>query len=322
MIRRAAVNLWILAVLFAAAGASCPTLRPQTVPPSPVVFPQPPSIQEIVGAINANTDRVTQLHTDSASLLLPGTPALRASLALQRPRSIRLLAQFVGVGRVLDFGSNDERFWALVDAPQLATDIPRAVYFARHDQFRRGAAGQTVPIEPQWLIDAFGLVRCDPSGIHEGPYRRTQGQWEIRSRTFGPDGDLTRVIVLHETYGWILEQHLYDAQGRLLVSALASNHRHYPAVGVSLPHRVEIRLPGAGPSIRLDVQTFAINQLYGDPMQLWTMPDFTGYPLVDLSDPRMQPRLPGSGPVPAMPATTPQPGYPATGYRMRYRGYQ
>jgi hypothetical protein len=278
-------------------------------------------LPELVQTLNAHTDRVYQLHSDSVTLSLPGVPALRASLALQRPRNIRLRAHFVGVGQVLDFGSNDERFWVLVDAPQLLTNVPRAVYHARHDQFRRSAARQALPLEPQSLIEAFGLVRFDPAAVHEGPYRRGNGQLEIRSRIASPDGDLTRVVVVHESYGWILEQHLYDARGQLLASALASGHRFYPAAAVSLPHRVEIRLPPPAQPVQIDVQTYAINQLYGDPAQLWTMPAFPGYPLIDLGDARLQSAPPGPPPQPAGPATMPGNSYPATSYRPRYRGY-
>jgi hypothetical protein len=321
LIRRAAAYLWVLVVLFTAAGASCPIMRPQSAPSPPIAFPRPPTLPELVRTLNSNTERVYQLHTDSALLTIPGAPALRASLALQRPRNFRLRAHFVGVGQVLDAGSNDERFWALIDAPQLLTNMPRAVYTARHDQLRRSAARQVLPLEPQWLIEAFGLVLFDPTGVHEGPYRHGPEQLQIRSRIASPDGDLTRVVVVHESYGVILEQHLYDAQGQLLASALASNHRFYPAVGVSLPHRVEVRLPPPNPAVQIEVQTYTINQLYGDPAQLWTMPAFPGYQVIDLGDPSLPPASPGPASLPNGPAALPGGGQPATSFRPRYRGY-
>ena len=319
--RRVAAYVWCLAVLFAATGASCPINRPPAGQPPPVAFARPPTLPEIVQTINAQTDRVYQLHTDAATLTIPGAPALRASLALQRPRNFRLRAHFVGLGQVLDIGSNDERFWVLVDAPQLATNVPRAVYFARHDQFRQGAAGKVLPIEPQRLVEAFGLLRLDPAEPLEGPYRRGPGQLEIRARVPGPEGDLTRVLVLHETYGWVLEQHLYDPQGKLLGSALASNQRYYPNVGVSLPHQIEIRLPPPAEPVRIDVQNYTVNQLYGDPNQLWTMPAFTGYTMIDLGTPAASPPPAGMPPNPQAPATAPPSAYPAMSYRPRYRGY-
>jgi hypothetical protein len=335
-------------VLFVASGASCPTMRPPLGPPVPVLFTATPSLQDAVRAVNANTERVQRLQTDTATLTIQGAPALRANLALQRPRSFRLRAQFVGVSQVLDLGSNDERFWALIDAPQFASGLPRAVYHARHDQFRASQASQFLPFQPDWLIEAFGLVQFDPAGRHEGPYSRGPGRLEIRSQVPSPDGGVTKLLVLDERYGWILEQHLYDAQGRLLASAYSSNQRYYPDSGVSLPHRVVVQLPQPNPSFQIDVQTYAVNQLYSDPAQLFAMPAFAGYQLVDLANPQSQvppasPAPPSYLPNPPTPTGVPNPlrlpsppnatpgqpagtygppvSYPTTTYHPRYRGY-
>jgi hypothetical protein len=296
-------------------------MRGQFTQSAPIAFTTPPTLPEVIRVVNANSEPVRQLHTESATLTIQGLPGLRASMAVERPRNFRLRAHFIGMGQVLDLGSNNERFWALADLPELATNVPRAVYYAQHDQFRRGGARNVLPIQPQWLIEALGIVQFDPTHVHEGPYAREPGRLEIRSRLPSPDGELTRVVVLDASRGWILEQHQYDAQGQLLVSALASDHRYYPVVGVSLPHHIEVRLPPPNKSIHLDVESYAINQLYGDPAQLWAMPTYEGYPLVDLGDPSVQSTSPHTRPSPMYPPGTPGPGYPATGYRPSYRGY-
>lgn len=314
--------LWMLVVLFAASGASCPTMRPPFGQPTPIVFPRPPTLQEAIAAVNANSAPIQQLQTDSASLSIEGAPSLRASMAMQRPRSFRLRAQFIGMGEVLDLGSNDELFWALVDAPQLATGLPRAVYYARHDQFRYGAARNLLPIQPSWLLDAFGLVQLDPAGMYEGPYARGPGLIEIRVRSPNPDGDLTKVMVLHDRAAWILEQHWYDARGQLIASVLSSDHRAQPAHNVTLPHRIAVRLPPPNRSFQITVDTYAVNQLYSDPAQLWTMPTFEGYQPIDLAAPLPPPYSPPYGPgSPPVPIQTPPAVYPQTGYRPVYRGY-
>ncbi len=321
MNRNASLLFFTVVLLVVASGASCPTRHGQFVQPAPIAFTAPPTLPEVIRVVNANSEPIRQLHTDSATLTIQGLPSLRASLAVERPRNLRLRAHFIGVGQVLDLGSNNELFWALVDTPELATNVPRAVYYARHDQFRRGRARNVLPIEPQWLIDALGVMRLDPTQVHEGPYNREPGRLEIRSHLPSPEGELTKVVVLDASHGWILEQHLYDAQGQLLVSAFASNHRYYPLAGASLPHHVEVRLPPPNKSIHLDVESYVINQIYSDPAQLWTMPTYDGYRRFDLGDPNLQPTPPFPKPSHSYPTGTYGPGYPATGYRPGYRGY-
>jgi hypothetical protein len=274
--------------------------------------------------VNANSAPIRQLQADNVRLSIAGLPALRASVALERPRNFRLRAQFVGVGEVLDLGSNPEVFWALVDAPQVATGVPKAIYYARHDQYRYSQARELLPIKPDWLIDAFGVPSFDPSQIHEGPWQRGADQLEFRSRIPTAEGEVGRITVVHATYGWILEQHLYDPQGQLAASALTANHRYYPEIGVALPHRIEIRLPPPNRSFQLDIETYSINQLRVEPSQLFAMPNYPGYPLVDLAAPGgpALPAVPAAG-SPSLPYqyTPPEGGRPVTGYRPRYRGY-
>ena len=321
MKRHAAGYLGLVTVLLCASGASCPSMRQSLTPQAPTMFAGPPTLQEVIAAVNASSGQIRQLQSDSASLAIQGMPTLRASVAAGPPRNFRLRAKFMGVGEVLDLGSNDQLFWAMVDAPQLATDVPKAVYFARHDQYRHSTARQMLPIQPQWLVEAFGLVQLDPAGFHEGPYQRGPGQLEIRSRIPSLDGDLTKVLVMHDRFGWIQEQHWYDPRGQLIASVFASQHRYEPAVGVSLPHVIDVRLPPPALSLRVSVETYAVNQLYSDPAQLWAMPAFEGYPQIDLAAaPPQSPLLPAGPPAYPAPAAPPS-GFPQTGYRLNYRGY-
>jgi hypothetical protein len=316
--RQAGAYLVLMTVLLCASGASCPTLRQPLASPAPTLFAGPPTLPEVIAAINATSGQIRQLQTDSATLSVQGMPTLRASLAAGPPRSFRLRASFIGVGEVLDLGSNDQVFWAMVDAPQLMSEVPRAVYYARHDQYLHSEARQMLPIQPQWLVEAFGLVQLDPAGRHEGPYQRGPGELEIRTRTASPDGDLTKILVLHDRFGWLQQQHWYDARGVLMASVFASQHQYEPALGISLPHAIEVRLPPPAHSLQINVQTYSVNQMYSDPAQLWAMPPFNGYPLIDLaaaSQPAAQPLNPAYSP-----SSTPS-AYAPTGYRLNYRGY-
>jgi hypothetical protein len=301
----------ILAVVLFS-GATCDRYRRAVDPLAPAAFLGPPTLDDIVFAVNANTHRVQNLQTDNASLRAPGVPSLRASLAMEAPRRFRLRATLLGPE--LDVGSNDELFWMWA-----RSNPDPVVYYARHDEFRGTSVQQLMPIEPTWLLEAFGLVRLDPAAAYEGPVTRGEGQVEIRSRA-GAANQLIRTLVIDETYGWVVEQHVTDARGQRLASARATNHRFYPQVGASLPHHIEIDLPPAQISFVVDVGQFAVNQLSGDPLLLWSFPHIEGSQPINLAD---APQTTPAWPTPA-PASRGEAFYErsqASSFRPRYRGY-
>ncbi|MEX0819798.1 MAG: hypothetical protein WD070_09385 [Pirellulaceae bacterium] len=300
----------LLLTLFVASGATCRQHTFGVDPTTPAAFVTAPTLDDIIYAVNANTNRVQQLHTDSAKLSVAGVPtSLRTSVSLEREQRFRLKAKLFGPE--LDIGSNDHEFWFWAKhAPE------PVVFYASHREFAASPTRNMFPVDPHWLIDAIGLVRLEPGGSHEGPIPRGDGNIEVRTRLMRPAGDITRVLVIDSRYGWILEQHLLDATGRAVASARTSGHRYYTSAAVSLPHRIEIEMPDAELSLTIDVNEFAINSLYGSPDQLWERPQFEGYTPVNIAEPQFMPPsnpMTSSGPVsrPASPPSrlTQQPAY-------------
>jgi len=275
--------LMILVLVGSTSGATCVPrgLLQNNHPPSPVAFEEFPSLERVLEVVNAN-QRVKQLDAQGARLKASGSPSLRASMSLERPRRFRLRAGlFDFSGPELDLGSNDELFWIWVK------EHPNpAVYFARHEDFADSQAQRMMPIDFGWFSDALGLLELDPTQTHEGPLRAGKGKLEIRTRLPSADGEMVRVTVIDDRYGWVLEQHLRDSQGRYLVSIRCSRHRFYPAHGVSLPHQVVINLLPGHPDqmkLELDVASYQINRVSPAPAELWERPSFEGYPPVDIT---------------------------------------
>lgn len=278
MSRRPLCIIGLLLTLVVAGGSSCP-LRREIANPAPVAFTQPPTLPDIIAAVNANSDPVRQLQSESATLAAAGMPILRANVAAERPRRFRLTASLTAfTGPELDLGSNDHVLWFWTKYLE-----PPGVYFATHQQFRHTAARRLLPIEPSWIIDALGLVRLDPAGVHQGPLDAGDGRVEVRTLLPRMEGQFTRRLIVDARYGWVVEQQLYDPQGQLVASATASKHRFYPAEGVSLPHHLEVQLPSAQLAFSLDVSRYLINRLHAPSEQIWEMPQYEGYPQVNLA---------------------------------------
>lgn len=249
--------------------------------PAPIVFSGPPTMNDIVRVVNSNSAPIRQLHGDGATVTVAGFPPLRTNLEIERPRRFRMRAELLGPE--MDLGSNDELFWFWVKRnPQ------PAVYYARHEQFARSNTRQMLPVDPLWLTDALGVVQFDPLAKFEGPFPAGQNRVQIRTKVPTPEGEQTRAYILHDQYGWILEQHVYDVRGQVIASARASKHRHFPNEQVTLPLHVDLQIPSAQLSFSVNVSGYQFNNLHGDTTQLWALPKFEGYPLVDLADPNLR----------------------------------
>ena len=277
-------GLLLVLLLFVGSGATCSRsfrnpFATSLGPPAPEVLLPGSSLEQVMAAVNQNSSRIVSYQTNNASITVPGMPGiplLRGNIAAQRPGRLRLQASTAITGPEVDLGSNDELFWFWV-----RRNDPPALYFSRHDQFVGSAAQQLMPVEPQWLLDALGMMQFSPTDRHEGPLPHSDGTIEIRSILQTRSGTMTKSTVIDARRAWVLKQHVYDTAGTLLASAIARSHRFYPAIGASLPQEVEIHMPVAQMSLSIDVGTVALNQVADNPA-LWSLPAMSGYQQIDL----------------------------------------
>jgi hypothetical protein len=282
-------------------GANCqvPFWRPTPTPPPPRVLSAAPTLEEIIQVVNRNSAQIQSFTTSRASVSAPGLPSLRANLAYQRPRRLRLRADLLASSE-LDLGSNDELFWFWAKRNQTP-----GVMYCRHDQFANSRARQMLPVEPDWLIEALGVVELDPALPHEGPRQLPGDRLEIRTIRDTAQGPMTKVTIINGSQGWVLEQHLLDAQGRVAASAVASGHQVDPLTGVVMPRTVNIKCPAAQFAARIDLGDVQINRLAANQTELWTMPTYQGSPMVNICD--MQQALPPANAAVRPAATAPGP---------------
>ncbi len=312
----ALAGLLALSVMTVAGGSQCH--RPQynqTAIYGPRVLTENPKLEDVIQVVNANSALIRSLYTTDATMSVPGAPSLRANLALERERKLRLRAETAITGPELDLGSNDELFWFWVKR-----NPPPTLYYCRHDKFASSPARQFVPADPEWLLDAVGLATFDAYHQHSAPQRTANGNLEIVTNFTGPQGPMSKKTVVDASRGFILEQHLYDARGTLTASALASRHWRDPATGAVVPQQVKITWPATQFSLEFDVKQWRVNSIPADPTQLFTLPSYPGWAVVDLGDPNLRmpgataPGSPSLGAAPPAAGTRPGPAGDLLGY--------
>jgi hypothetical protein len=308
-----------MTLLVALIGAGCRTpswLRRSGADVPPIAFTALPSPAEAVAAVNANTSRVQTLQSQGATLSVPGAPSVSAEIAVEGPKRLRLKARTQLTGPELDLGSNDELFWLW------AARVPDpSVFYARHNQFATSRARQMLAVEPAWLVEALGLVQIDPASVIEGPHLAGGERIQVKTTVMSAGEVLTRLLILHHRYAWVLEQHLYDPRGQLLASARNSGHEYHAIDGVSLPRRVEIAVPQGFLRLQLDVDRWSINQALVEGAATFELPrdQLGNRPFVDMADPSFVPPVGMSPPEPVtQPRLSAQPVNPAK----RLRGFR
>jgi hypothetical protein len=265
-----------------ACGSGCHLLGRRTPPPRvfPPVLQPGASLSQVIDAVNNNSRQIQSFSTHQAVLSGPGMPVkLRgASIVFERPRRLRIQAG-TAITSEVDVGSNDELFWFWV-----RRNTPPALLYCRHDQYATCEAARVIPIEPNWLIEAFGIAEFSPNEQHQGPIRRPDGRLEILTVRQTACGPATKKTVIDASTAVVHEQHLYDYRHRVVASAVVREHRLDPLTGLVMPKVVDLQCPQAQFSMTVNLGNAEINRPVQNP-ELWSMPTIAGWPKFDLGNP-------------------------------------
>ncbi len=258
-------------------------------PSAPVAFTNVPTQNELLAHFKTQAEKIKQLKSN-VQVSMAGIPTkIRGTLSVELPRRFRLEAGVMGVSELgIDVGSNDEQFWIWSKA-SLPNEQP-ALYYASHDAFERSAARKAIPIKPEWLIDALGLLSPQPGDRYTGPTMQPDGRLQLDTYRPTASGMSIRRSSINAKTGLIEQQSIYDANGKRVAYVNSTNHKLDVETGVSLPHRIVLHVDqpnGQTLKLTLNANEFKVNALYGDPNQLWAMPTPAEDPMIDIT--KLQP---------------------------------
>ncbi len=247
-----------------------------------------PSAHELVQHLNANTDRLkawrcTNMKISSKGPL--GIPVgLSAMIAVERPRNFRLTAHSIA-GNEVDLGSNDERLWFWIRRGE-----PEGLFTSRHDRLHVAQRRLPLPFQPEWIIEALGVIPLDESEVSlEFSQKNPTFAHLIRHRKSLEGKPVTMVTVVDSQRGLIVEHNLMRADGVLIARAKLSNHRQDPQTKAVLPHHVELQWPQASLGLTLELGEIEVLEAGVLAAQIFTMPKLPDYPVWDLGKETAQP---------------------------------
>ena len=276
-------------------------------PPQEFTAVAQPTLEQITSAINRNSQQIRNFTTPNASITVPGAPLpLHSQLTFERPKRLRMQGSASSLsGQEFDFGSNDQLFWLW-----MKRSSPKEMWYCRHDQYPISPVRSAIPIDPDWLIEALGIVEFKPTDQHYGPTRGGDGNWEIISHCQTPSGQYIKRTVIDSKIGWIVRQELYTPQNELVASSEAKDSKFDPGTGIYYAKRIEVRCQGMNGNMTIDLGSPSFNTSASLPSSQFVMPTYDGYQVVDLCGPEILQRsrvvMPPQTPMPNVPEASMQ----------------
>ena len=224
-------------------------------PKLPEVVGETPAFQELQTAVNANSAKIETIFSSDASLGVASTPGwAKCQIAFERPGNLRVVGSAPAMGRVVDVGCNDERFWFWSDF-QNSDEL----YFCRLDQFQNSAAARVLPLDPTWFPEAFGVVELKDDELVDGPTPQEDGSLLVTLKKTRQDGVYLKRIYFEPKTAAILRQDVQAPSGETVVSIRCKRSVYIEEPGVVLPQKIEIECPRTDESLIVDVGTPILN---------------------------------------------------------------
>ena len=224
-------------------------------PKLPEVVGETPTFEELQTAVNANSAKIETIFSSDASIGVASTPGwAKCQIAFERPGNLRVVGSAPTMGRVVDVGCNEERFWFWSDFQN-----SNELYFCRLDQYQNSAASLVLPLDPTWFPEAFGVVELKEDELVDGPTPQGDGSLLVTLKKTRQDGVYLKRIYFEPKTAALLRQDVQSPNGETVVSIRCKRSAYLESSGVVLPQKIEIECPQMDGALIVDVGTPILN---------------------------------------------------------------
>lgn len=246
---------------------------------APCQLPQEATAPEVIAYLNANTARISSWRSSHVRITGRGAAATPVSIAadvsIQAPRNFRLRAkQFV---EEVDIGSNDQQFWFWNRQSE-----EKYVFVAYHDEEALSNRRFPIPFQPDWVMEAFGVMPIDPANKRAEPGPPGSQMIRLISEHVSPQGKRIRKVTEVDTCRGVIHKHeLLDEQGTI-ASAVMDNYWRDPVTQAVLPQLIHLDWPRAKMGLTMNVSLIEVNPLKISDA-IWQRPTKDGYQVFELN---------------------------------------
>jgi hypothetical protein len=246
-----------LAIVSFLSSAGCVLPSPFTRNDFGSPLPANATVEQVVQRVNTNIGPLKAWRSSDVRISGPSMPVhLGGQIAVEQPRNFRLTAGVLGFEEA-DFGSNIDWFWFWVKRGA-ENGRPSYVYQARHEDVPNSRMLSQIPFQPDWLMEALGVVPIDAQ--HVTLHVEGRDYVNLISERLSPSGQtVKKVIRVDLRRGIVLSHSLYDVQGRLIAGAHLDNHFRDKATGIIMPHLIALEWPQANLRINLEMNQIEVN---------------------------------------------------------------
>ena len=239
-------------------------------------LPANASVEEVVRRVNTNIERLQAWRSNDVRISGQSMPVhLGGQIAVEKTRNFRLTAGILGIDEEADFGSNSDWFWFWVKRGN-TNGQPSYVYQARHEDVPNSQMLSQIPFQPDWLMEALGVVPIEAQHVTLHPEPRGQIV-NLISERLSPSGQtVKKVIRVDLRHGVVLSHSLHDINGNLIARASLSNHSLDKATGIVMPHLIALEWPQADLKINLEIGQIDVNPTTIPPRN-WEVPRKSPY---------------------------------------------
>ncbi|MGL6095492.1 MAG: hypothetical protein ACRC7O_06810 [Fimbriiglobus sp.] len=271
----------------------------QTAPPADGAPLQDRQANQFVTYLNQQAALLKTVRYDSVSMSASGPegsiPRLtEGTLACASPRYFRLMSgHWATSGSEVDIGSNPTEFWMYVKRPE------QVFVFCSHDDFSRGAAKLPVPFEPDWVLEALGMMTYDPALNYTSDMDQRNRVYTLAFDTKTPQGEPIRkaVVFAGSRAGGdrpqVLKHVVMTPTGHVIASAEVKEVKTVAAGtgAVQVPTRVTLEWPPQKFKMDLTLGKVQVNETIpqNEFAFFFQRPDIRGATPVNLANARFQP---------------------------------
>jgi len=263
---------WYAIIVLAVSALGCQP--PPVLPPIP--YESIKSMNEVVGAVNANNKKVPTLwasHFYEANIVDDQKKAHFVNgdgvLLYRSPHDLRLQGSKDLIGPVFDLGTNSDNYWVSV-MPELDT----VWYGDFADLTAEAIQRNQIPIQPDMILQVLGLGTVDDN-FNDLPAPTMRFNNDLRCYVIVwnaklPDRWVAQREVWYDYYTLRpICVVLYDAGGRAVMRGILSNHRQVEVPGMAkkdwpwIPGKYSLLFPANGTKMELTLREIMLQKGIG-----------------------------------------------------------